>query len=228
MIKIVLTPEWFLGKDVLIDFFSFFVLLAFFILCLKSYKINKKNGFKYLGWGFLIISAGQLAAILTKLVLYYDTVFTQQIGQMIITQHIVNSVDIFYYTGFFFNKFLTLLGLFIIYKIPEKEKRPIDFIIAAYFIILSALVGSDIYYIYHLSVVLFLVLIIGNYYSVWKANKNQNTRMLVISFTILAAGHFLFLMSKIGILFVLGNIIELASYIILLYLMIRILRSGKN
>ena len=136
--KIVLTPEWFLGKDVAIDIFSFVILFIFFLLCLANYKIDKKKNFVYLGGGFLLVALGQLSTILTKLVLYYDTTVTQQIGQVIVTSHILSSVDILYHLGFFLNRFFTLLGLFIIYKMLDKSKKTFDIIIITYFIILSA------------------------------------------------------------------------------------------
>jgi len=226
--KIVLTPDWFLGKDVLIDIFSFTVLLAFFILCLRSYSIKKNKNSLYLGWAFFSISLAQLAAVLTKLVLYYDTTFTQQIGQVIITNHVMQSVDTFYQLGFFFHKFLTLLGLFIIYKLPDKKKRSLDFLIAIYFLILSALAGNMVYYIFHISVIIFLVLITGYYIEVYKQNKSYNTRVLLVAFILLCLAHFIMLLSNIGTIFVIGNLVELASYIILLFLAIRILRAGKN
>jgi len=221
----VLTPDWFKGNDVLIGIFSFLVLTTFFILCIKSYKISKKKkNFFYLGLGFLAIAIAQLAAIMTKVILYYDTTFTQQVGQMIVTYHIISGTDIFYNTGFFFHKLLTLLGIFILYKISEKDKKPRDLIIAGYFLLISALAGSLVYYIYHLTMVIFLILIIDNYYKIYKKTKNTNTGILIWAFTTLACAHFIFLLSKIGTLFVIADVIELASYIILLFLIIRILK----
>ena len=111
MVKIVLTPDWFLGADVFIEFFSFIVLLIFSILSVRTYKLNKNRSFLYLGWGFGLIALAQLAALITKLVLYYDIGPTQAIGQAIITSQLLSSVDIFYYAGFFFQRFLTLAGL---------------------------------------------------------------------------------------------------------------------
>lgn len=226
--KIVLTPEWFLGKDVLIDIFSFLVLIAFFVLCYRGYNLNKKKNFLKLGGGFLAIAIAQIAAILTKLVLYYDTTVTQQIGQMIITSHVIQSVDIFYYIGFFFHKFFTLLGLFIIYKMPDKKTRGVDILIAIYFILLSAVVGSKFYYVYHISTMLFIILIAYNYLNLWKENKNKNTKLLVTAFLILAFAHLLFILSPFGILFVFGNLLELVSYFTLVYLIIRILKTQNK
>ena len=132
--KIVFTPDWFLTNDVLIEMFSFAILLFFFFFAFKSYKVSRKKSVLFLGVGFLLIAMGELSTIMTKLVLYYDTLVTKEIGQAVITYHIVKSVDIFYYIGFFFNRFLTLLGLYVIYKTPEKKNFSQDFILILYLI----------------------------------------------------------------------------------------------
>src|SRR3989344_621789 len=104
--KIVFTPDWFLSSDVVIETFSFFTLILFFILSYRYYKISRNRKTLYLGVGFLLIAVAELATIFTKLVLFYDTTFTQQIGQAIITYNIAKSVDVFYEVGFFFHKLL--------------------------------------------------------------------------------------------------------------------------
>ena len=120
--KIVFTPDWFLNNDVLIGIVSFMVLFLFFLVAVKSYMLNNKKSILYLGIGFLLIALGELSTILTKIVLYYDIGVVQEIGRAVITSKIVNTVDIFYYAGFFFNRFLTLLGLYLIYMIPSSKK----------------------------------------------------------------------------------------------------------
>lgn len=231
--KIVLTPDWFLGKDVLIDSFSFIVLFLFFIFCWRYYKLNKKKNFLYLGSGFFLIAIAQLAVIFTKLILYYDTTFTQEIGQMVVTYNFVSSVDIFYYIGFFFHKLLTLIGFYVIYRLPIKKKSPGDFILALFFIIISVAFSVNVNFIFHVTVLVLLVMIINNYYQIYKKNKFVNTKILIAAFCILALAHILFTFSELnkifgkpegyyGNIFVIANFIELTSYIILLFLIIRI------
>lgn len=236
--KLVLTPEWFLGKDVIIDVFSFIVLLAFFILCWRYYKLSKKKNFIYLGSGFFLIALAQLAAIVTKLVLYYDTTITKQIGQMIVTYHIINSVDFLYYAGFFFHKLFVLIGLYIIYRLPLKKKSPGDLLLAFYFIIISALFGTDISFIFHITIVIFLILIIKNYYNIYKKNKLTNTKILMTAFGLLAFAHFVMIIPElfknminkaiIGNLAVVSNFIELISYIVFLIIIIRIFKFPEK
>lgn len=225
--KIVFTPDWFLGGDVLIEVFSFLILLAFLILAYRNYKLSKNRSTKYLGLGFLAIAIAELATVFTKFVLYYDTTFTQEIGQMIITSRVVQSVDLFYYIGFFFHKLLTLGGLYAIYRIPLKRKLERDSLLAVCFIIISAAFSSAIYYLFHLTALILLILIINNYYKVYKENKSKNTCILLSSFSLLALSQLIFILSNLDICYVLAQILQLVSYLMLLFLIIRITR-GKH
>ncbi len=226
--RIVPTPDWFLGKDVLIETFSFIVLLIFTVLALKYYKLNKNRNIFYLGLGFGLIALAQLATIFTKLVLYYNIGPSQAIGQAIITSQIVSSVDIFYYAGFMFHRFLTLAGLYIIYRLPRERKSIGDYALVIYFIMISALLSREFFYLFHLTALVILVLIVENYYRIYKRNRFINTKILMIAFGILALSQLIFILPGVEIMFVLGNMVELISYTILLALIIRIWKYGKK
>jgi len=226
--KIVLTPDWFLGHDVLIDFFSFLILFLFFVLSYRNYKISNNKNTLYLGIGFLLISFAEFSTILTKLVLYYDVIFAQQIGQVVITYNVVKSVDIFYYLGFFLQRLFTLLGFYIIYRLPLKKESLSDFILVVYFIFVSALLSNTFYYFYYLTVLIFLVLIINNYYQIYKKNKSSNTKVLIFALGLLTLSNIIFMFSALDDLYVAAQTIQLISYITLLLLIIRISKHGTK
>ena len=184
----------------------------------------------YLGIGFSLIALAQMASILTKLVLYYDIGPAQVIGQAIITGQLLSSVNIFYYIGFFFHKFLILIGLFIIYKLPQKKMYMGDYVLVLYFIVLSAILGAygEFFYFFHLTAFVLLILIVNHYYKIYKENKFANTKILITAFGILALAQLIYILSKIEILFVMANTLELISYVILLFLIIRILKYGEK
>lgn len=228
MVKIVLTPDWFLGKDVMIDFFSFIVLFIFSMLAIRSYNLDKNRRFLYLGWGFGSIALAQLASVITKLVLYYDVGPTQAIGQAIVASNILSSVDIFYYAGFFFSRFLTLAGLYVIYRLPREKKSVGDWLLVAYFIFLSAVLSKEFYYLFHLTALFLLVMIVSNYYDIYKKNKFVNTGILLVAFSILALSQMIFILSTVDALFVMASFMELLSFVILLFLIIRILDGTKT
>jgi len=226
--KLVLTPDWFLGSDVCIEVFSFFVLAAFFLISLRSYRITKNKGSLYLGVGFLLISLAELSTILTKFVLYYDTMFTQTIGQVIVRYQMVHSVDIFYYVGFFWHKILTLLGLYIIYRIPKERKISSDAWLAVYFIILSVVFSQFFFHLFHLTALILLAMITSNYIEIYKENKSKNTKILIIAFSLMALSQVIFIMSQLNLMYAVGQVIQLVSYIIMLVLIIRITKNGKK
>lgn len=229
--KIVFTPDWFLNGDVLIEFFSFVVLVSFFLICVRNYKLNKNRNVLYLGIGFLFIAIAELATIFTKIILYYDTSITQNIGQMIVTYQVVNSIDVFYYIGFFFHKLFTLVGFYFLYRLPMKKDAtsiPRDVIIAVCFFLVSALFSSAFYYLFHITALLLLVLIINNYMRVYKKNRSENTKILLIAFSMLALSQAIFILSKLNVLYVMGQALQLVSYLMLLVLIIKIQRAPKS
>jgi hypothetical protein len=228
MVKFINIPNWFLGKDVLIESFSFIVLFLFSFLAIKNYKVNKNRRLFYLGIGFGLIALAQLAAIITKLVLYYDIGPSQAIGQAIVASQILSSVDIFYFAGFFFQRFLTLTGIYLIYRLPRTNKSILDSVLIIYFILISAFVTNNVANVFHLTAFLLLFMIVINYYNIYKKNKFFNTQILMVAFGILALSQLLFIFSGIGIVRVAGNLVELISYTILLGLIIRIQKYGKE
>lgn len=223
--KIVFTPDWFVTNDVMIETFSFFILVIFFLLALKSYGMSKKKSVLYLGIGFLMIAVGELASILTKLVLYYDISFTREVGRAIITSHLLSTVDIFYYLGFFFSRFFTLIGLYAIYKIPHEKKITSDFFLAIYLIFIVALLSHNFYYLYNLTAFVILIPIIRQYHLIYKKEESRKTKVLIFAFVILAIAQLTFMFSKLPYVYVIAQNIQLAGYIILLILIIKILRS---
>ena len=220
-------PNWFLAPDVIINAFSFIVLLAFFILCIRNYKISRNKGILYLGLGFALIAVAQLAIVLTKFVIYYNTSFTTYVGELIIHYNIVKSTSTLYNLSFFFNRALTLLGLYVIYRLPSKKKSITDFILVTYFIVLSAFISDSLYYLFHATALVLSILIAYNYYSIYRKNKFSNTKILAIAFGILAISQLLPIISSSDFANVSMNVVELISYIILLVLIVR-LKYGKK
>ena len=228
MVRFVLTPDWFLGFDVLIEFFSFIVLAIFSFLSLQSYTLNRnKKNFMYVGMGFGLIAFAQLASILAKIFLYYDIAPIQEVGTAIISNNIVNSVDIFYHIGFFFYRFLTLAGLYMIYNLHHKKIPFENYLLFAYFIFLSAILSREIFYLFHLTALFLLLMIVRNYVRIYKENKFLNTKMLITAFGMLAISQIFFLFAS-GFMQATANLVELISYALLLFLAIKIRKDGKK
>ncbi|MDD5699745.1 MAG: hypothetical protein PHH00_00935 [Candidatus Nanoarchaeia archaeon] len=220
-------PNWFLAPDFLINAFSCLILLFFLILCIRNYRLDRNKGMLYLGTGFAFIALAQLAIVLTKFGLYYDTSFTSYIGSAIVHSEIIQSTDTLYNASIFLNKAFTLLGLYVIFRLPKK-KQFFDIAIIAYFLVLSIFAGSLTAYLFHLTAFGLFGLIASRYYSVYRKNKFENTKILSVAFAILALSRLLLLLSHIEIVTVIADVLELGSYITLLVLIIKILKHGKE
>lgn len=228
--KIVFTPDWFLNFDVLIESFGFMILGLLFLFAIQAYTISKKKSTLYLGFGFLLIALGELSTVFTKLILYYDSSVTSGIGEAIISKGILNSVDIFYYTGFSIHRFLILLGLYVLYKLPDIRKRsdPADWALAIYWIFITVILSHSIPYLYHLTALIILSLIIRDYVRIYSDKKSKNTRILISAFGLLALSQGIFIFSPLGSLYVLAQGLQVASYMILLTLIVKIVQNGKK
>ncbi|HOW37146.1 MAG TPA: hypothetical protein PLK34_02770 [Candidatus Pacearchaeota archaeon] len=226
--NLLFTPDWFLGRDILIEIFSFVVLSVFFILCLRNYKLNRNKKTLYLGVGLLFIALAQAAMAATKFAIFYNTSVTSSIGDFIIQTKVVSSVQIIYGISFFLFRMFTLLGLYILYRLPTKKNLVGDFLLAFYFIIISAVLGREFYYLFHATALVLLGLITYNYYLLYKQNRFVNTKILTFAFGLLALSQFLFMLSQLEVVYVIGNLIELVSYLIVLFLIFKILKHGQK
>ena len=230
MVKIVFTPDWFLNFDILIESFGFIILCLFFLFAVKSYRLSGKKSVLYLGLGFLSIALAELSTVFTKLILYYDSTVTSEIGQAIVTQGIISSVDIFYYTGFFFHRFFTLFGLYIIYKLPTGRKKsdPADFALTIYLILMTAILSHSLFYLYHLTAFIILGGSIRDGVRIYRGGKSKNTLILITAFSLLAISQAIFIFSLVGTMYVVAQTLQIVSYVILLALIIRITQNGKK
>lgn len=225
----VLAPDWFLGEDVLIGIFSFIVLFIFSVLSIRGYKVSKNKNFLYLGTGFSLIAIAQLALIVTKGVIYYNTSVTTSIGVLVIEAGVVSSVSVLYGLSFFFYRMLTLTGLYIVYRLPKENKfKGLDLALVLFFIILSAFISGEVFYIFNITALILLIFIVASYREVYRKNGFINTKILIIAFGVLAISHLMYVLSAFDIFFAIANVVELIGYSILLGLIMRILKDGKE
>ncbi|MFH1585231.1 MAG: hypothetical protein ABIB79_00505 [archaeon] len=225
--RLVFTPDWFLGQDVLINFFSFFILGLFFFFSMKNYRVSKNKKLLYLGIGFLLIALAEFSVVLTKFAIFYDVGVTQNIGRIIITYEVVKSLDIIYYLSFFFNRLFTLLGFYIIYRLPLKRISG-DFVLVVYSILVISLLSHNFYYLYHLTALIFLALVTRNYIKVYRKTNLPNTGIFVVALSLLGLSQIMFILSKVSYMYVSAQIVQLISYITLLILIMRISKNGTK
>lgn len=226
--KVVIPPQGFLSMDILIEGISLITVLIFSILCIKNYKLNKDKKFLYLGGGFGLIALAQLIITITKSVLYYNASFIGMGGEIVIPYNLFDFVSVFSIIGFFGYRVLTLLGLYVVYKLPKKVFER-DSLLVLYLIVIVTIFSRDISHLFHITAFAILLLIIIKYYNVYNKNESKGTLILILAFTGMALSNAIFIFARLmSLIYVTASIIELISYITLLVLIIRIVKYDKK
>lgn len=65
--------------------------------------------------------------------------------------------------------------------------------------LISAIIGDEFYYIFYLTSLFLLVMIVSNYYEIYKKNNFTNTKVLIGAFS-LALSQLIFILSKVEFL----------------------------
>lgn len=228
MVQVVFSPKWFWGKDIFIDSIALIVLLLIAIFATKYYRIKKSKNYLYLALSFYLIALSFFSKILINFTIYYQVLHTQMIGSMEYTQLILKSSEILAVSGLFFYRLFTLLGLFMLYSIYERQSKA-NIILMIYFIIISIFFSKEEYYIFYLTSFIFLGVISNRYYQNYKKNKEKTSGLLASSFSVITLSQIFFMFVNFTKHFyVVGEAIQLIGYIILLVTFITVLKHGRE
>ena len=199
------------------------------IFAAKYYKIDKKNkNYLLLAISFFTLAASFIFKILTNFTIYYREIETKNIGFATLTYHTIESTNILFFVGFMLYHILTLLGLYLLYSIYTKQTKS-NMLLIIFLIIISTYFSQSAYYIFHLTSLIFLVLITMQYWSIYKKNKLISSKILTFSFALIALSQIIFMFVKLNLfLYVISEIIQLVGYILLLIAFIMVFKHGKK
>jgi hypothetical protein len=228
MIQLVYSPRWFYGKDIIIDVVSIFVLFLIAFFSIKYYKINKKNkNYLLLATSFILMALSFLFKIITNFTIYYRILETRKLGFMTFTYDIVKSSNVLFFAGFLMHRILMLLGLYMLYSIYLKQNKFNIFLIA-YLILISTYFSRSAYYIFHLTSLIFLIIITLQYFKNYKTTKHKTNKWLAYSFSVITASQIVFVFIKIHTMYVIAELIQFVGYVGLLITFIKVVKDGKK
>lgn len=164
---------------------------------------------------------------------FYDLIERNQpeiIGQVILqTGDALRSYDVFSNLTFAAFGFLHLLGLYYLYSVYQKNQSKSSMFLIGYFIIITTYFSHLNYYIFHITAFIFLSLITALYINRYKENGYENTRLLGISFGVIALSQILFIFTSLGTEFyIIGETIQLMGYLLLFLILKKVLHYGQK
>ncbi len=228
MIYLDQSGDWFNIPSIIIDLFSFLVLLLISITSFKYYKLNKDKKYFYLGSSFLLICSSFLFKLFTNLTVYYNNIVSSSTQAPVITTlEVIRSYNIFANSTFALFTFLNLMGLYMLYSIYQQKQNKYSIVLISYFIVVSTYVSNSNYYVFHLTSLILLTAITSLYLTKYKVNRYINTQILAYSFGVIAVSQLTFMFTKLSPSFyMVGEIIQLGGYALLFLIFRRVMNNG--
>lgn len=230
MTQVVISPDWFASKDIIILGFSIITLLLIAAFSLRFYFFKKKEhkSYLYFAASFLLLAVSFLWKIATDITIYYNLIKTKQIGLFTITYQTVRAEKVLFVAGHFAHYLLMLLGLYILYVVLNR-KSTMNHLLILYFIVMTTIFSNFSYFIFHLTAFVLLLGISFRYYLICRKNKRKATRMIFTSFSIIALSQILYMFVKLwGNIYVVAQVTQLIGFILLMVAFILVLKNGKK
>ncbi len=227
---IVYSPQWFCGKDILIDIVSIIVLLLIGYFARTYYKMDKKRkGHGLFSVAFLLLAMSFIFKIITNFTIYNQILETKTIGLMTLTYQTVQYSNVLFFIGTLFSRLLMLLGLYMLYSLyyQKQEKNTIFWIV--YFILITTYFSDSAYYLFHLTAFFFLAFIISKLLNNCRKTHDKPACFILMSFATIALSQIIFMFVSTNPLFyVVAEFIQLLGYFILLVAFSLVLYYGTQ
>lgn len=228
MVKLVYSPQWFYGKDILIDIVSIFVLLLIAFFSIRYYNIKKNRNYLYLTLSFIILAASFLAKILINFNVYYKLIETKELGVISAVYQSMKATHSIFITSFVVYWLSTIFGYYILYSIYQNQSLS-NFLFGTYLISVSTYIAYPDYRTFHLTLLVILSLITALHLKRYLKNRHVATKLLALSFGVMALSQLFFISIDWNINFyVIGELIQLIGYTSLLFTFIMVLKYGRQ
>jgi hypothetical protein len=226
----VYSPPGFYGKDIAIDILSAIVVLLIGIFSFRNFCLDKKNKkHLFLGTAFAMLGLSFIVKILTNILTKDVDWLSGEFGMPLFGPDAISSFSMIPAIGFLLYALLTLFGFYIIYALLSKDKLSMNYVIIAYFIIITTYFTRFTYFITYITAFIFLLAISRRYFIQYSESKYKNTLFLGISFSIITLSQFVFIFtSQNPTLYAVAEIIQLIGYLLLLYTFTMVLRNAKK
>jgi hypothetical protein len=231
MFQLVFSPNWFYGKDIIMDVIAVVIVILLGIISIRHYRLIGKTKKKHLYFGisFIMIALAFLAKIATNFTLYYKVQIIQRVQNVLVVQQVARASPIIFFTAFFLFHLLMLWGLYGLFAIISDEDKKTTVFFSMVIIAVLMYFTNHLYYVFHFMAFIILLLIVIKYQKNYLKTKNVNTRRLLIGFALLAISQAVFIFVKLSsIVYVAAEIIQLAGFLMLLITLILVLKHGKK
>ncbi len=241
MFRLFYTPDWFNGLDLVFDTVSLLIALMIAAYSWRVYKIHRENKYGYFSFSFILIALAFISKIIMEGLLYYaplrnaaTSVLVPVVGKAATG---INYSSLFFRSGFFISM-ITMLGAWLLlFFISQKKEGRLkkyyevsQIALFVYLLLLISLVSNFKYEVFYLTSAVILGMTVLNYYKNYlNTNKNKNAWRVMVAFLFFLFANFAFIFVFLNArLYVVGEILMLAGFLLLMRTYARIQRGQKR
>lgn len=233
MYQLFFTPEWFNGLDLLFDGIGLIIAMLISGYSWKIYKMSSENRYAYFSLAFILVSLGFIFKLMTQGILYYSSLREVAAGVLRpLTGAGLEYADLFYRGGFFLQMVSTLGGWLLIFFVSQKSRGRLNkfyevsqIFLFIYLLVLISIVSNFKYFVFYLTSMVILGMVVLNYYKNYLNNGNRNSYLVMASFLLILVGQFFFSFVLLWTdFYVLGEVFMLIGFLVLLYTYRKVLK----
>lgn len=226
----VYSPPGFYGKDMTIDILSAAVLVLIGIFAFRNFLLDKKNKrHLILSAAFVLLGGSFLVKTLTNIISHSPALHTQNFFFSLLGIEIIKPYTVLPAFGFLLYSLMTLFGFYVLYALTSKDELSMNYVIIAYFILISTYFTRFNYHLFYLTAFLFVLATTRRYFLAYKKNKYKNTLLLGISFAVITVSQLIFMLTGQNyLLYIIAELVQLVGYLFLLYTFILVLRNARK
>ncbi len=226
MYRLFFTPGWFEGYDIVFEFIVLLVALLISAYSWRVYRINKENKYAYFSLAFLLVAVSLIFKTFTSSTLYFTPV--RDVAADVLRPVAGDGLSysyLWYRAGFLLQMAPMLAGWLLIFFISQKSRARLrklhevtQIALFIYLVALISIVANFKYFVFYLTNVVLLSLILLNYYKNYLNTGNRKALLVMKSFLLIMLGNiafvFVFLFNQ---LYVIGEFLVFLGFLLLLY-----------
>lgn len=226
----VFSPPGFYGKDIVIDVLSAVVVLLIGIFSFRNFLLDKENKkHLFMSSAFMLLGFSFIVKILTNVMTHYEGLTGKQWFISIMGAQLTQTYSFLTAIGFLLYATLTLFGFYLIYALSSKDRLSMNYVIIAYFILVTTYFTRFNYFLIYLTAFVFIISLTRRYLVSYLETRYRNTLLLMISFALISISQLVFIFTiSDHALYIAAEVIQLVGYLFLLYTFMMVLRNARK
>lgn len=219
-------PDWFHGIDTTIEILSIAVAFMVSLYAYKIYKLTKQKKYAYFSAAFMLASIAYIFKVISEVVIYSHYVEQHILGPFVISKTVIQPVTWIHNYAHSLFSLLLLFSTFILLMVTLEVKNKHLLVLLTYFMVIITLISDSAPFIFHLTNVLMLSMLVLHYYNNHARIQTKQSLYVTLAFLSMLISHIILIFKEYDPdIYATGLLFQLIGFGTLLYAFILVKRK---